>query len=75
MLGSTAAMDLDCDLLGVSGGFNPVVHLASQAQLPLRFDVSRQCFVPEAVSPAISVVGAAAGNFDSSLSLWERRGG
>ena len=29
---------IECDVLAVSGGFNPVVHLASQAQARLRFD-------------------------------------
>jgi sarcosine oxidase subunit alpha len=70
--GSSAAIDLDCDLLGISGGFNPVVHLASQAQVRLHYDPARQCFVPEAVGPGLQVVGAAAGDFDSSLSLSDR---
>ena len=53
-----------CDLLAVSGGFNPVVHLASQAQAPLRFDDQHQCFVPESPGEHLRVVGAAAGELD-----------
>ncbi|MDQ3811344.1 MAG: 2Fe-2S iron-sulfur cluster-binding protein, partial [Chloroflexota bacterium] len=54
---------IDCDLLGVSGGFNPVAHLASQAQVRLHYDSHQQCFVPEAVAAGLRVIGAAAGNF------------
>jgi sarcosine oxidase subunit alpha len=46
----------------VSGGFNPVVHLASQAQARLRFDEQPQCFVPESPGAHLRVVGAAAGD-------------
>jgi sarcosine oxidase subunit alpha len=52
-----------CDLLAVSGGFNPVVHLASHAQARLRFDERAQCFVPESPGEHLLIVGAAAGQF------------
>ncbi len=55
---------IDCDLLLVSGGFNPVVHLASQAQARLRFDEKLQCFVPESPGAHLRIVGAAAGELD-----------
>jgi sarcosine oxidase, subunit alpha len=53
-----------CDVLLVSGGFNPVVHLASQAQARLRFDEKQQCFVPESPGEHLRIVGAAAGDLD-----------
>ncbi len=71
-LGSDEAGDtIECDLLGVSGGFNPVVHLASQAQVPLHYDGARQCFVPEPVGPGVRVVGAAAASFGAGQALRE----
>src|SRR2546423_6741715 len=54
--------DVECDLLAVSGGFNPTLHLFSQAQGRLRYDDGLACFVPDATLPNVEVVGAAAGN-------------
>jgi sarcosine oxidase subunit alpha len=65
----SASESVECDLLAVSGGFNPVVHLASQAQVPLRFDARQQCFVPDTAAPGLHVVGAAAGAFSLGRAL------
>ena len=54
--------EIDCDLLGVSGGFNPTLHLYSQAQGRLRYDEGLACFVPDVPPPNVDVVGAAAGD-------------
>jgi len=40
--------DIDCDALGMSGGWAPAVHLHSQARGELKFDETRRCFVPRA---------------------------
>src|SRR3989454_6259820 len=53
---------VECDLLCVSGGFNPTLHLFSQAQGRLRYDDGLACFVPEAALPNVEVIGAAAGD-------------
>ncbi len=53
-----------CDLLCVSGGFNPAIHLFSQSQGRLRYDERLACFMPEAATQAVQVVGAASGDFD-----------
>jgi sarcosine oxidase, subunit alpha len=53
---------VECDLLCVSGGFNPTLHLFSQAQGRLRYDEVLACFVPDAALPSVKVVGAAAGD-------------
>ncbi len=55
---------VECDLLCVSGGFNPAVHLFSQSQGRLRYDERLACFAPEAATQAVQVVGAANGEFD-----------
>lgn len=55
---------LSCDGLLMSGGWNPVVHLWSQAGGNLRFDDGIQAFVPTGDQSNIDVVGAAAGHLD-----------
>ena len=42
---------LECDLVCVSGGWNPTVHLFSQSQGRLRFDEARAAFVPDEDAP------------------------
>ena len=54
--------EVECDLLCVSGGFNPAVHLFSQAQGRLRYDDGLACFVPDGSIPGVDVVGAASGD-------------
>ena len=49
------------DLLAMSGGFTPVVHLHSQAGGTLDWRADIQAFVPGASRQAISSVGGAAG--------------
>jgi sarcosine oxidase subunit alpha len=49
------------DLLLVSGGFSPVLHLYSQAGGRLRFDEALGAFVPDGCRQRVQVVGAAAG--------------
>ncbi len=52
-----------CDVVAMSGGWTPTVHLHSQAGGKLRYDDSRLCLVPEITSQAVSSVGAANGQF------------
>ncbi|MFC9503827.1 sarcosine oxidase subunit alpha family protein [Streptomyces sp. NPDC057002] len=54
----------DCDLLAVSGGWSPVVHLHSQRQGRLRWDEELVAFVPEGAVRDQQVVGAARGAYD-----------
>ncbi|WP_026820099.1 glycine cleavage T C-terminal barrel domain-containing protein [Arthrobacter castelli] len=54
---------IECDLLAVSGGFSPVVHLHSQRQGKLRFDETLVGFVPADQVEDQQVVGAARGNY------------
>ncbi|MCA8967667.1 MAG: sarcosine oxidase subunit alpha, partial [Planctomycetes bacterium] len=55
---------LDCDLLLVSGGFSPLVHLASQSGAKPVWDAGRACFVPGTPVQSERSAGAAAGVFD-----------
>jgi len=52
-----------CDLLLVSGGWNPNVSLFSQARGKLRFDEGLQAFLPGEPPQALRSVGACAGDF------------
>ncbi|WP_164702349.1 2Fe-2S iron-sulfur cluster-binding protein [Modestobacter sp. KNN46-3] len=53
-----------CDVLLVSGGCNPAVHLFSQARGRLRYDEALGAFLPAEELDGLSVTGAAAGVFD-----------
>src|SRR5205823_5745422 len=46
-LGEPGGREVACDLLAVSGGWSPAVHLFSQAQGTLRYDPVWAAFVPE----------------------------
>jgi sarcosine oxidase subunit alpha len=62
---------IECDLLAVSGGWNPALHLFAQAQGRLRFDEAVAAFVPEGEVAGVEVVGAARGSFALSRCLAE----
>ena len=53
-----------CDLLLVSGGWSPAVHLLSQAQGTVRWDAGAGGFVPDAVPDGWHVAGAVTGTYD-----------
>ncbi|GLQ06612.1 sarcosine oxidase subunit alpha [Sneathiella chinensis] len=54
---------INCDLVAMSGGWSPVVHLFSQSQGRLEFDAGKSAFVPAHAVPAQTVAGAANGDF------------
>ncbi|MFG2222756.1 sarcosine oxidase subunit alpha family protein [Streptomyces sp. NPDC048644] len=54
----------DCDLLAVSGGWSPAVHLHSQRQGALRWDADRAAFVPGEPVDDQRSAGAAHGIYD-----------
>ncbi|MFE1885508.1 sarcosine oxidase subunit alpha family protein, partial [Streptomyces diastatochromogenes] len=57
------------DLLLVSGGWNPVTHLFSQAGGKLRHDEALGSFVPDTCRQAVEVVGSARGALDLAATL------
>ncbi|HET7668578.1 MAG TPA: glycine cleavage T C-terminal barrel domain-containing protein, partial [Mycobacterium sp.] len=62
---------VSCDTLLVSGGWNPAVHLFSQARGALRYDSALGGFVPGERLAGASVVGAANGVMDLAGCLRE----
>jgi sarcosine oxidase, subunit alpha len=56
--------DIACDVLLVSGGWNPAVHLYSQARGELRYDEALGAFVPGETLEGVGVAGAATGVSD-----------
>ncbi|WP_427016564.1 2Fe-2S iron-sulfur cluster-binding protein [Pseudarthrobacter sp. P1] len=57
------AEEIAADLLAVSGGWSPVVHLHSQRQGKLRWDEELAGFVPSSVVKDQAVIGAARGSY------------
>jgi sarcosine oxidase subunit alpha len=56
----TTATTIDCDLLLVSGGWNPLLHLFSQSRGRLEFDESFGTFVAASPVPHMRLAGLAA---------------
>jgi sarcosine oxidase, subunit alpha len=54
----------DCDLVAVSGGWSPAVHLHCHAGGKVDYDDVQGCFVPGKTSEAARSAGAANGHFD-----------
>lgn len=62
---------LACDLLAMSGGMSPVIHLHTQSGGKPLYDERRACFVPGPPVQAEDSVGGAAGEFSLPRSLEE----
>ncbi len=60
---SGPARDIPCDLVCMSGGWNPTVHLFSQAIGKLRFDEAIAAFVPDHTIQKLRNAGACTGSF------------
>ena len=56
---------LACDLVAMSGGWSPVVHLFSQSRGRLRYDEKLCAFLPDHAAQAQSCAGALAGYFST----------
>ncbi|MEC5192390.1 MULTISPECIES: 2Fe-2S iron-sulfur cluster-binding protein [unclassified Arthrobacter] len=56
--------EIACDLLAVSGGWSPLVHLHSQRQGKLRWDDELAAFVPGTVVPNQQSIGSGRGSFE-----------
>ena len=64
-----SARVIGCDLLAVSGGWNPCVHLHCHSGGKLDFDADRACFVPGRTPLGSRAAGAAAGAFELAACL------
>ena len=62
---------LPCDLVAVSGGWNPTIHLHSQSGGRARYDPDVACFVPGEPVQAERSVGSCNGAFTLAESLAE----
>ena len=63
---SGAARDIRCDALAVTAGWNPLVHLASQAGGPPRYDEAIHAFLPGEPREKWIAAGAVNGVFDAA---------
>jgi sarcosine oxidase subunit alpha len=61
--GAATGNSLDCDLLAVSGGWNPAVHLASHHGGKPVWKETVAAFIPGTMPPGMQAAGAAAGHF------------
>ncbi|MDX1499632.1 MAG: sarcosine oxidase subunit alpha family protein [Woeseiaceae bacterium] len=61
----TSTISIDCDLVAVSGGWSPAVHLHSQSGGRNAWDEREHCFVPG--EPAQASIAAGSGNGKWSL--------
>jgi methylglutamate dehydrogenase subunit C len=68
---SGEARHLDADCLLVSGGWSPVIHLASQAGLKPEWNEALQAFLPPEPTQNWVAVGAANGRFSTADALAE----
>jgi sarcosine oxidase subunit alpha len=66
-----ARRTLECDCVGLSGGWTPAVHLFSQSRGKLAFDTDIDAFVPAASVQAGRSAGAACGTYQLSACLAE----
>ncbi len=66
-----AGLRLSCDLLAISGGWSPAVHLFSQSQGRVRWDEAKLCFVPGEAAQAQTSAGACNGTFGLGAVLAE----
>ena len=60
---ANSVLRLECDLVCVSGGWTPSVHLFSQARGQLRYDAERGALTPATGPDSFRYAGAAAGSF------------
>ena len=67
---------LDADLLAMSNGWNPALHLTCHLSAKPAWDADAEMFVPGTVPPGMAVAGAAAGHMglDQALSDGLREG-
>ncbi|RDK09451.1 sarcosine oxidase subunit alpha family protein [Cupriavidus lacunae] len=60
---------IPCDLVAMSGGLSPVLHLFAQSGGKARWNDEKVCFVPGKSMQAEASVGAAAGEFSLAQAL------
>ncbi|MBI3899324.1 MAG: sarcosine oxidase subunit alpha family protein [Gammaproteobacteria bacterium] len=66
-----SAQTISCDLVAISGGWSPAVHLHAQSGGKARFDEAKACFVPGTSVQAERSIGAGNGSFALAACLNE----
>ncbi|MBS0393288.1 MAG: sarcosine oxidase subunit alpha family protein [Proteobacteria bacterium] len=69
VVGNGDVRRLDCDLVAMSGGWMPTLHLASHQGARPRWDEGRARFAPGSVPPGMGIAGAANGDFTTRAAL------
>jgi sarcosine oxidase subunit alpha len=62
-VGGVVGSNIRCDLVAMSGGWSPTVHLFSQSGGRLQYDESEACFVPLSPLQEVRCAGAANASF------------
>ncbi len=57
----STSLSIDCDLVAMSSGWQPALHLYCHAGGTLEYDEDRKCLLPKSGPATIQVIGAAAG--------------
>ena len=66
--------EIACDLVAMTGGWTPSVHLYSQSRGKVKFDAATGTFLPGAPVQAMVSVGACAGVFDFAQRAFDADG-
>ncbi|MBC8037040.1 MAG: sarcosine oxidase subunit alpha, partial [Rhizobiales bacterium] len=70
-LSGTHAASVDCDVLAMSGGWSPAVHLASHGGIKPKYDETIAAIVPGGFAPAHFGAGAMMGTFGLAAAIAE----
>jgi methylglutamate dehydrogenase subunit C len=68
-LAGAHAVSIDCDAVGMAGGWSPVVHLSSHGGIKPRYDESIAGFVPGGFAPSHFGAGAVMGRFGLATAI------
>lgn len=67
--GPSGSREIACDLIAMSGGWNPSVHLASHTGIKPVWNAQISAFVPDALPRGMRAAGAASGRWSLDLCL------
>jgi methylglutamate dehydrogenase subunit C len=70
-LGGAHAVTIECDAVGMAGGWSPVVHLSSHGGIKPKYDEAVAAFVPGGFAPTHFGAGAMMGTFGLSAAVAE----
>ncbi len=70
-LGGAHAVTIECDVLGMAGGWSPVVHLSSHGGIKPKYEEAIAGFVPGGFAPTHFGAGAMMGTFGLAAAVAE----